>query len=297
MAKFIYNDLCTNDEMRQALDDVQYHPVKMILFIKMKTEEARDTLVNKLEANQGVMWSEYGVRVRGHSLDANVKVIRILGVSPETSAEDIENTFNEIGVGEVMDIRKGMLDSRRLPGVTNGTWLARVRITDPDKAIPPYVNRREEVCWKCGSSDHIGDKCKDQEGTFEEVFGNTDGSSKSWAAIVKGQSTLNANVLVRRDEIAKQIKENNEQRARERQALEDKEQEKIDAARRAREEAISEASRVAAQHVAEQSINFDSDFSTEGDEKLLKSNSVEVSVSDEVLDKSKDDSSSSEGGE
>ena len=37
VANFIYNDLCTNDEIRNKLDDVQFHPVKMILFIKMKT--------------------------------------------------------------------------------------------------------------------------------------------------------------------------------------------------------------------------------------------------------------------
>ena len=51
---------------------------------------------------------------------------------------------------------------------------------DPNRHIPPYIIRREEgelwslnfegrrfVCWKCGSPDHIGDKCKDQERTFE----------------------------------------------------------------------------------------------------------------------------------
>ena len=53
------------------------------------------------------MWSEYGVKVRGHSLDANVKVIRILGVSPETAAEDIRASFEEVGVGEIIDLRKG----------------------------------------------------------------------------------------------------------------------------------------------------------------------------------------------
>ena len=79
------------------------------------------------------------------------------------------------------------MDSRRLPGVTNGKWKVRVKIQDPDKEIPSYIIRKEEgelwsllfdgrrfVCWKCGSSEHIGDKCRDPEKTFEEVFGQHD---------------------------------------------------------------------------------------------------------------------------
>ena len=50
-----------------------------------------------------------------------------------------------MGVGEVIDLRRGFLDPKRLPGVTNGTWLARVKILDPDMHIPPYIIRREEV--------------------------------------------------------------------------------------------------------------------------------------------------------
>ena len=51
-------------------------------------------------------------------------------------------------------------------------------------------------CWKCGSGDHIGDKCRDQTRTFEEVFnGSTSDESfvaPTWAAVVrsgKGVST------------------------------------------------------------------------------------------------------------
>ena len=106
------------------MEDVQFQPVKLIIFIKFKSEDVRDQVVASLQTMNGVRWTEYGVNVRGHSLDANVKLIRVLGVSPETTADDIKNTFVEVGVGEVIDLRRVFLDPKRLPGVTNGTgWL------------------------------------------------------------------------------------------------------------------------------------------------------------------------------
>ena len=237
VANFIYNDLCPSEDLRISLEDVQFHPVKMIIFIKMKTEDSRNKLVAKLQSPGGVMWTEYGVFVRGHCLDASVKVIRLLGVSPESDAEDIRKTFMEVGIGDVIDIRKGLLDPKRLPGVTNGSWLARVKILDPNKPIPPYIIRREEgelwslnfegrrfVCWKCGSPDHIGDKCRAQEKTFEEVFGESSDScsTPSWAAIVKGHSGFGAEVIAKRDEYEKKIREKNEVIASEKRAQEEK---------------------------------------------------------------------------
>ena len=91
-----------------------------------------------------MLWSEYGVHVRGHNLDSDVKLIRVLGISPETTAKDIKETFSQVGIGDVVNLRKGSLDPKRMPGVTTGIWLVRVRILDPDKPIPPYIIRREE---------------------------------------------------------------------------------------------------------------------------------------------------------
>ena len=33
LANFVYNDLCPTDVLRKSVQDVQFHPVKMILFI------------------------------------------------------------------------------------------------------------------------------------------------------------------------------------------------------------------------------------------------------------------------
>ena len=85
--------------------------------------------------------------------------------------------------------------------VTNGTWSLRVKIEDAEKAIPSYIHRRDGgelwslnfegrvfCCWKCGSPTHIGDKCREQTKTFEEIFsgnGNTSFVKPTWAAVVR----------------------------------------------------------------------------------------------------------------
>ena len=290
LANFVYHDLCPNDQLRKSVEDVQFHPVKMIVFIKFKTEEIRDQMVERLKT--GVLWTEYGVSVRGHSLDADVRLIRVLGVSPETAAEDIRDTFNQVGVGEVVDLRKGMLDPRRMPGVTNGTWFVRVRILDADKHIPPYIIRREDgelwslnfegrrfVCWKCGSPDHIGDKCKDQERTFEKVFGDsddTDVAPHSWAAVVKGNSGLDEDARAKRDAMAKQIRDSNAVKAREKQEAEqirltelEEADRKRDAEKEMRQRALEEAKQNGQQVTNEMEgleDSFEDNFVTEASE-------------------------------
>ena len=136
----------------------------------------------------------------------------------------------------MLELRRGLLDPKRLPGVSNGTWLVRVRISDPDRPIPPYIIRREEgelwslsfegrrfVCWKCGSPDHLGDKCRGPEKTFEEVFGGPQNANSrpSWAAVVRGDSDLDDGFRLKRDALEKQIQMNNVRKAIERQEVED----------------------------------------------------------------------------
>ena len=67
---------------------VQFHPVKMLIFVKFSNDQWRDNVVAKLQSAEGVIWKDYGVKIRGYSLDAEVKYFRLLGVSPETDAED-----------------------------------------------------------------------------------------------------------------------------------------------------------------------------------------------------------------
>ena len=48
---------------------------------------------------------DYGVGVKGYSLDAEVKFIRVLGVSPETTKEEVKRVFQEeVGISAMIDI-------------------------------------------------------------------------------------------------------------------------------------------------------------------------------------------------
>ena len=260
LAGFVYSDLCPSAELRGGVVDVQLHPVKMMVFIKFKTEQVRDEVVTRLQGMNGVMWTEYGVPVRGYSLDATVKVITVMGASPETTEEDIKVAFVEAAIGEVVELTRGLLDPRRLPGVTNGKWKVRVKIENPDKEIPSYIIRKEEgelwslqfegrrfVCWKCGSPEHIGDKCREQERTFEEVFGGDDEPAPvSWAAIVKGNTGTGPDLTVKRDAIAKQIKENNERKEREKREAGERRQAEAAEQEKVRAESEAERQRVIA---------------------------------------------------
>ena len=252
IADFIHNDLCNTVELRKGVVDVQFHPVKMLIFIRFNEENLRDETVTRLQSAEGVTWSDYKVKVKGYSLDAEVKFIRLLGVSPETREEEIKKTFIDVGVGEVTEIKKGFLDASRLPGVTNGTWSLRVKILDPDKVIPSYIHRRDEgelwslnfegrvfCCWKCGSGGHIGDKCRDQTRTFDEIFSgiNTNEGEivkPTWAAVVRsgGGSEVHEN---RVNEIEKQLKEDNLRKDKEKVQMENQEQLEKDEVERQRQ--------------------------------------------------------------
>ena len=227
IANFVYSDLCTTSALRKEIIDVQFHPVKMLIFLKFSEDQWRDKVVEKLQSADGVIWREYGVKVRGYSLDAEVKFFRLLGVSPETDAEEIKRSFKEAEIGDVIEIKKGLLDEKRLPGVSNGTWSLRVKISDPEKYIPSYIHRRDEgeiwslnfegrvfCCWKCGSGDHIGDKCRDQTKTFEEVFNNSDEDfvKPTWATVVRsGKATNEAQEKITK-EMETKLKEANKRR-------------------------------------------------------------------------------------
>ena len=82
IADFIYSDLCPTAELRKEVVDVQFHPVKMLLFVKFSSEVWRDAVMARVQSAGGVGWTAYRVKVRAYSLDAQVKSIKLLGVSP-----------------------------------------------------------------------------------------------------------------------------------------------------------------------------------------------------------------------
>ena len=302
IAEFVYSDLCNSQDLRREVKDVQFHPVKMLLFVKFSEEKWRDAVVDRFQSTEGVTWSEYGVRVKGYSLDAQVKFVRLLGVSPETGEEEIKETFMELGIGEVIELKKGWLDVRRLPGVTNGTWALRVKILDPDKIIPSYIHRRDEgelwslnfegrifCCWKCGSGTHIGDRCRDHTRTFEEIFNGSVSDENfekpTWAAVVRSGQGVGDQEEVQRQktrEMEVKIKESNKKRDRERRDLEEQkrlEREEIERqnylTNKERQEAIEKVKVNAQQQVNSKNDEMDE----EDDDSLLLKASEGVNVS------------------
>ena len=123
--------------------------------------------------------------------------------------------------------------------MTNGTWALRVKILDPDRIIPSYIHRRDEgelwslnfegrvfCCWKCGSGTHIGDKCRDQTRTFDEVFNGSvtdiEFEKPTWAAVVRSGQVDDNEQRQKTQDFESKLKADNKKRDREQKELEER---------------------------------------------------------------------------
>ena len=64
IAEFVHTDLCNSAELRREVQDVQFYPVKMLLFMKFSEEKWRDAVMARVQSVGGVKWSSYGVKVK-----------------------------------------------------------------------------------------------------------------------------------------------------------------------------------------------------------------------------------------
>ena len=132
------------------------------------------------------------------------------------------------------------MDFKRFPGVTDGSWALRVKLTDPKKEIPSYLHRRDEgelwslnydgkrfVCWKCGSSTHIGDRCNNQGRTFDEIFNGSvtdeNFSKPTWAAVVRSGSSVSEEIKRKNLQMEASLKEQNKRNDKEKRERLEKE--------------------------------------------------------------------------
>ena len=53
IADFVHNDLCPSATLRREIRDVQFHPVKMLIFIKLSEDKWRDEVVARLQSAEG----------------------------------------------------------------------------------------------------------------------------------------------------------------------------------------------------------------------------------------------------
>ena len=100
-----------------------------------------------------------------------------------------------------MDAQKGLI-SKKLPGCTNGIWTVKMFLGE-GKYLPPFLIMKDDgevwqlatgeasVCWKCGQSGHIGDKCRQAVNILAESLASPAvGVQPSWAHVVRGGVSL-----------------------------------------------------------------------------------------------------------
>ena len=133
--------------------DVQLHPVRKFVFIKVNNEDVCKRLEEK--ANHGVVWPTTATVITGWRCDSRSKEIRLFGVSPDKTEFDVKMVLSQFG-----EVKPGM-ERGRIPGlgpnVTDGT--VRVRIDLGDNILPPYIKfPNEGEIWKI-ASNQIMDCC------------------------------------------------------------------------------------------------------------------------------------------
>ena len=110
LAEFVYSVLAvggtsTPQQIREAVVDIQLHPVKKLLFLKFADQNIRDEVATRLQA--WLVWPTFATTVTGWGMDKPVERIRVLGVSPETDEKGVRTV---LGVyGEVLETRKGFI--------------------------------------------------------------------------------------------------------------------------------------------------------------------------------------------
>ena len=201
LAEFVYSVLAEGgtsspQQVRAAVVDIQLHPVKKLLFLKFTDQVIRDEVATRLQS--GLTWPAFATTVTGWGMDKPVERIRVLGASPETDERGVRSILG--AYGEVLEARKGFI-SKKLPGCTNGIWNVKL-ILEENKLLPPFLIMKEEgevwqlatgevsVCWKCGKSGHIGDKChQDVSVSAASLASPAVSLQPSWAHVVSGART------------------------------------------------------------------------------------------------------------
>ena len=198
LAEFVYTVLSVGGTsppqvIRAAVKDIQLHPVKKLLFIKFSEQHLRDEVVTRLQ--RGLLWPAFGSTVTGWSMDRPMERIRVLGTSPETDEVEMRQILGQYG--EILEAQKGLI-SQKLPGCTNGIWTVKMFVFE-GKSLPPFLIMKDDgevwqlatgeasVCWKCGQSGHIGDKCRQAVNVLADSLASPAvGVQPSWAHVVKG---------------------------------------------------------------------------------------------------------------
>ena len=84
LAEFVYSVLAVGgtsspQQIRSAVQDIQLHPVKKLLFLKFTDQGIRDEIATRLHS--GLVWPAFATTVYGWGMDKPVERLRVSGVS------------------------------------------------------------------------------------------------------------------------------------------------------------------------------------------------------------------------
>ena len=154
------------------LVDISLNTIKRYLIIKLK-DEATQLRVHDAMENGAFVWQKHNLTLKGWLCNVRVTSIKIYGISPETSDEDVRTIMSNYGI--VKFFRRGHFKEFR--GVTDGTATVKMVLNSEDETrfekLPPYLMFKEageiwqfessviprKSCWRCQNQGHIGRFC------------------------------------------------------------------------------------------------------------------------------------------
>eukprot|EP00092_Neocalanus_flemingeri_P040634 GFUD01044245.1.p1 GENE.GFUD01044245.1~~GFUD01044245.1.p1 ORF type:complete len:483 (+),score=116.25 GFUD01044245.1:119-1567(+) len=151
------------------VDSVSIHPLAPYCLVKLKNDEYFEETLARVK--DGLLWSGKGM-VSGFRCDDVFTEVKILGVSPETSKDEVQaymQVFGEI----IGAIRIGRVKGTNIP---DGTYYMRMILTESIPSMVPHsedgemwVVRHEGqdlTCFKCFGTGHMSKDCEDQPNHF-----------------------------------------------------------------------------------------------------------------------------------
>eukprot|EP00092_Neocalanus_flemingeri_P040632 GFUD01044243.1.p1 GENE.GFUD01044243.1~~GFUD01044243.1.p1 ORF type:complete len:505 (+),score=130.49 GFUD01044243.1:119-1633(+) len=151
------------------VESVSIHPLAPYCLVKLKNDEYFEETLARVK--DGLLWTGKGM-VSGFRCDDVFTEVKILGVSPETSKDEVQaymQVFGEI----IGAIRIGRVKGTNIP---DGTYYMRMILTESIPSMVPHsedgemwVVRHEGqdlTCFKCFGTGHMSKDCEDQPNHF-----------------------------------------------------------------------------------------------------------------------------------
>lgn len=169
------------------VSDALQHSITGNLLIQVPSEDLYKKILRKAE--DGVLWSRYGVRVYGWSAGEETTKVHLHNILQES---DLEAAVREMGRHGTI-INREVHYYKQAPTIRNGIVTLTMRLS-PGVEMPGFIyeegagntiqvfsDKHERACWRCLGKGHIAAFCRKPVTTQE-----TASKTKTWARIVAG---------------------------------------------------------------------------------------------------------------